>query len=586
MTAAIATKTVDATVRPADGPGEFEMILSDDSLDRDGERLWTHEWRDPLPGTIPLKLNHSRDAADIVGSGTPYIDSDGSLKVRGTFASTPQAQHVRTLVTEGHLSSVSVEFLRHPDGTAELVGGAFVDVPSNPRARVLAAKGARNHHKPEPGGNMSSIAESKLKELEAEIGAKSLSGQLTEEESDAALAEWDRLDTQVKSERRAKQFAGCASPAEHGRGDTNPGDLDAGTPFRGTMPGTGNRIAPVSLYQIDGTQIKALRQAALQGTPFKVQIGQKGLEHGLLGGGLNSKAAVTAGGLSPQLPPIQQPGDRGYWGLPYELTRVANFLPNVAMDGPGIAYFKHTANAAEAGYTAEADLKPDLTPTITETYVRPAKVAGRVNLTRELVADAGDEFANNLVADLARSIYNAESDLLLNGTVDANGFDGINQVSNTLLRTANPVDDVDALDTLSRAFVDLRSAYFSPDLCFIHPETLGSIRRLRDKNGRLQLNLDEGPRRVDQTAETESLWGVQVVQTTQQAPGTAAVLSVASGAAVVYVRETLTTIFDPFSQAASNILQYIAETRLAVACPRPGAIVLVGGLESGYPDGS
>ena len=32
---------------------------------------------------------------------------------------------------------------------------------------------------------------------------------------------------------------------------------------------------------------------------------------------------------------------------------MANWLPNVAMDGPGIAYFSHTANAAEAAYTAE-----------------------------------------------------------------------------------------------------------------------------------------------------------------------------------------------------------------------------------------
>jgi hypothetical protein len=71
---------------------------------------------------------------------------------------------------------------------------------------------------------------------------------------------------------------------------------------------------------------------------------------------------------------------------------------------------------------------------------------------------------------------------------------------------------------------------------------------------------------------------VPVVQTTQQAAGTAAVLSVNSGAAVVYVREALTTFFDPYSQAASNVYQYIAETRLALATPRPGAINLVSGL--------
>ena len=60
--------------------------------------------------------------------------------------------------------------------------------------------------------------------------------------------------------------------------------------------------------------------------------------------------------------------------------------------------------------------------------------------------------------------------------------------------------------------------------------------------------------------------------------GTAAVLSVQAGAAVVYVREVLTTFFDPYSQAASNIYQYIAETRLALASPRPAAVNLVSGL--------
>jgi hypothetical protein len=55
-------------------------------------------------------------------------------------------------------------------------------------------------------------------------------------------------------------------------------------------------------------------------------------------------------------------------------------------------------------------------------------------------------------------------------------------------------------------------------------------------------------------------------------------LLVASGAAVVYVREALTTFFEPYSQAASNIFQFISETRLALATPRPGAINLVSGL--------
>jgi Phage capsid family len=126
--------------------------------------------------------------------------------------------------------------------------------------------------------------------------------------------------------------------------------------------------------------------------------------------------------------------------------------------------------------------------------------------------------------------------------------------------------------------VDLRTDFFIPDLVFIHPATLGALRRLRDDNHRFQLDLLQGAGAISGTNEQEKLWGVPCVQTTQQSAGTAAVLSVQSGAAVVYIREALSTFFDPYSQAASNIYQFIAETRLALAVPRPGAINLVSGL--------
>ena len=101
---------------------------------------------------------------------------------------------------------------------------------------------------------------------------------------------------------------------------------------------------------------------------------------------------------------------------------------------------------------------------------------------------------------------------------------------------------------------------------------------LRDLTNRLQLELLSGAGAINGTSEQETLWGVPCVQTTQQSAGTAAVLSVQTGAAVVYVREALTTFFDPYSQASSNVYQYISEVRLALAVPRPGAINLVSGL--------
>jgi HK97 family phage major capsid protein len=131
---------------------------------------------------------------------------------------------------------------------------------------------------------------------------------------------------------------------------------------------------------------------------------------------------------------------------------------------------------------------------------------------------------------------------------------------------------------LSKAFVDLRNDFFVPDLVFIHPSTLGALRRQKDSQNRYQLDLLQGAGAISGTNEQEKLWGVTVVQTTQQAAGTAAVLSVQSGAAVIYVREPWTTMFDPYSQLANNIYQYVGETRIALATPRPQAINLVTGL--------
>ena len=116
-----------------------------------------------------------------------------------------------------------------------------------------------------------------------------------------------------------------------------------------------------------------------------------------------------------------------------------------------------------------------------------------------------------------------------------------------MTRALDSANSESPLDTLSKAFVDLRTDFFVPDLVFIHPATLGALRRFKDLNNRYQLELLQGAGSINQTSEQETLWGVQVVQTTQQAAGTAAVLSVNSGAAVVYVREALTTFFDPYS---------------------------------------
>lgn len=137
-------------VEDADGDpnGEFDVILSAPTLDRDDEVIDAKVF-DPLPDHITFDIDHGMSTATTVGSGTPEYLPDGRLRVKGTYSSIPRAQEVRTLVREGHIRTTSVAFMgakrEEKDGVthivkAELLNGAFVPIPSNRDAVVLSAK--------------------------------------------------------------------------------------------------------------------------------------------------------------------------------------------------------------------------------------------------------------------------------------------------------------------------------------------------------------------------------------------------------------------------------------------------------------
>lgn len=137
-------------VEDADGDpnGEFDVILSTPTLDRDGEVVDSKIF-EPLPEHITFDIDHGMSTATTVGSGVPRYDEQGRLRVKGTYSSIPRAQEVRTLVREGHIRTTSVAFMgarrEQKDGVthvvqAQLLNGAFVPIPANPDALVLSSK--------------------------------------------------------------------------------------------------------------------------------------------------------------------------------------------------------------------------------------------------------------------------------------------------------------------------------------------------------------------------------------------------------------------------------------------------------------
>lgn len=144
----IETRAYQAEIKAAND-GTFEAIMSAPTLDRDGEVVDALAFA-PLPAKITVDIDHAMSVRSVVGSGEPFYDDSGVLKIRGRFASTPLAQEVRTLVKEGHVDRMSVTFRAAQRGIGEdgiqhvtkgeLLNVAFVVIPSNREAAVLAAK--------------------------------------------------------------------------------------------------------------------------------------------------------------------------------------------------------------------------------------------------------------------------------------------------------------------------------------------------------------------------------------------------------------------------------------------------------------
>lgn len=131
--------------------GGFDAILSTSDVDRDGESIDIKSWGD-LPESIPVNADHDMTIKGLIGTGVPRIE-DGVVRLAVTFASTPEAQEIRTLIKEGHIRSTSVEFIRRSSTDAkgvkttrrEMIGAAVTNYPANPNAVIVGSKaGARN----------------------------------------------------------------------------------------------------------------------------------------------------------------------------------------------------------------------------------------------------------------------------------------------------------------------------------------------------------------------------------------------------------------------------------------------------------
>ena len=141
---AVAKEALTVEGKKPVGEGTFEVIATNEAVDRDGEVLKVSGWSfvNFMKNPILLFGHNYWEMETIIGAVTEIEIVDGNVVARGVFARTEEGQIARQLYDDGILKTVSVGFIPlERQGNvitkAELLELSFVPVPSNPQALSL-----------------------------------------------------------------------------------------------------------------------------------------------------------------------------------------------------------------------------------------------------------------------------------------------------------------------------------------------------------------------------------------------------------------------------------------------------------------
>ncbi len=321
------------------------------------------------------------------------------------------------------------------------------------------------------------------------------------------------------------------------------GDLGV-TSSSGPANGFGARVGNAPALRLDDDSMKALFQAAESRQSLAV------------------KATVGTTDVTPSTYPTQF--------LPpvlakREPTRVADLLPSVAVDRGVVEYYTTTGTAA-AAVTAEAALKPSSSISYTRRNAVAVKLAHWVQASDEALTDF-PSFAGLLSSDMVAGVIAAENAELLNGIGTGGHMFGLLNTSGILTRAQGASTDLDAVEL---AITDLRagSRFAEPDGMVMAPATFSRLRVAKDSQGRY---LAGNP--VE--AGSLDLWGVPVTVTTT-CPANVILLGAFKEACVLFVREGITVRTSSGGDSfRSNLLDVVAEERIALAVTAPAALCKV-----------
>lgn len=387
-------------------------------------------------------------------------------------------------------------------------------------------------------------------------------------------------------------------------------------------------LTPAALPEpgdITGEQLRQVYEMSRNKVPGSVEVrpnsrsvkslGWRGDVMTKAAGGPALESGIAGAPFSGQLPPIQT---MFAVGKAYEPTAISALLPGAAMPGPSSTFMTHTANTNEATGVPENTAKPSLGPSFSETQVVPELLAATVEYSLQALQDTerfGEaSFAAFLPHELTSSLINSTNLALLTASTQATNplgasypvsyaFNGWLNQAGTLGRAL--VTGATNIDTLRLAINDLRvgAAFADADLIVMSPTTWTHTRGEQDSNKRYQMDLLAAPLSLSAYGEPRiaapasdpvpysatppgvpglsgQLWGCPVAVTTMVPDGTAIVASIARGAGVYFVRQTMRIEWNMWAENlwTNNLMSYRAENRISFACLRPSAVNIVTGL--------
>ena len=260
--------------------------------------------------------------------------------------------------------------------------------------------------------------------------------------------------------------------------------------------------------------------------------------------------------------------------FPRHESRWADRLPQIAIDTPALEYVQVSSTSGAAAIVGEGGVKPEVTMPPTPLTCTAKKLAVHSGISWESWADFS-QFTQAVQQELIGLIVDLENSELWGGT-PATGLNGLVNEANILKHTAvgGASTPVNHWDDFSAALAKLRTgpALATPNLVLIHPDSWAVIRTEKDTLGRYTSGQDPT------TSTAETVWGVEVLQSTAFPEGEAVVMDTVLAGKIVVRESIVMRLGTSGDDLVRNIIRCVIECRENVAWERPAAAIHITGL--------